>query len=324
MHVENLILTEPVSVCRAEARGALRGRIRTAVIVGFFFSVIVSVPSFLIFAFTEYPAIANPQEILNLLNNPSSGVNEYMTIYRSILPPTLVNLLFITLVTGPVTLGRHIFYLRYRRRQVADPDLVFSGFSSFGRAFHANLQMFFRIMFPTLGVYLAGVLISVFFIKLSPVLGLLFILLSLLGALAVMIAVYLRYCLVYFVLVDNPRLTVTDVFRCSVFLMNGNKGKYFLLALSFIGWYLLAWLAAVIASTVIAGMARMLLSESMALQILTGLVEQVATGFSVGFVLVYSGIAFSAFYEKVSDITIRIPPGYAPWGTDDQSSSSSS
>ena len=52
----------------------------------------------------------------------------------------------------------------------------------------------------------------------------------------------LFYVLVYQVAYDNPNLSSKEVVEESEKLMTGNRGKYFVLQLSFIGWVILACL----------------------------------------------------------------------------------
>lgn len=54
---------------------------------------------------------------------------------------------------------------------------------------------------------------------------------------------FLTYVFVFFVLVDHPEFAVQEVFRESRRLMKGHKWKFFILTLSFIGWYLLGILS---------------------------------------------------------------------------------
>lgn len=49
----------------------------------------------------------------------------------------------------------------------------------------------------------------------------------------------ISYSLTLFILYDNQNSTSKEIVENSATLMNGNKMKYFLLCLSFIGWYLL-------------------------------------------------------------------------------------
>ena len=48
------------------------------------------------------------------------------------------------------------------------------------------------------------------------------------------------YSMVPFILTDNPELSATEALKRSKQMMQGNKGRAFLLDLSFIGWYILS------------------------------------------------------------------------------------
>jgi uncharacterized membrane protein len=49
----------------------------------------------------------------------------------------------------------------------------------------------------------------------------------------------LRYSQSFYIMIDNPEMKATDAINRSKEMMQGQKWKYFLLHLSFIGWYLL-------------------------------------------------------------------------------------
>jgi uncharacterized membrane protein len=49
-----------------------------------------------------------------------------------------------------------------------------------------------------------------------------------------------RYSLSFYIMIDNPEMTASQAINRSKEMMQGQKMKYFLLFLSFIGWYLLS------------------------------------------------------------------------------------
>ena len=63
-------------------------------------------------------------------------------------------------------------------------------------------------------------------------------LLALVGAIFSVI-LGIRYALVTYLLLDNPQMRVTDALKESGRLMQGHKGRYFGLTLSFLGWIIL-------------------------------------------------------------------------------------
>ena len=58
-------------------------------------------------------------------------------------------------------------------------------------------------------------------------------------ALVYCIWIGLMYSMISFIIVDNPELDIIDTMRRSRTLMKGNKWRFLLLGLSFIGWILL-------------------------------------------------------------------------------------
>ena len=53
----------------------------------------------------------------------------------------------------------------------------------------------------------------------------------------------LRYSMVPYILADNPELSASEALRMSKEMMRGNKGRFFCLGLSFIGWIILGALS---------------------------------------------------------------------------------
>lgn len=54
------------------------------------------------------------------------------------------------------------------------------------------------------------------------------------------------YALTPYIMAENPNIGANEAITMSREMMNGHKGSLFLLKLSFIGWYLLLWLLAVV------------------------------------------------------------------------------
>ncbi|MDR3309718.1 MAG: DUF975 family protein [Oscillospiraceae bacterium] len=77
----------------------------------------------------------------------------------------------------------------------------------------------------------------------APALSGVSILFACAGMVAAVVA-NLRYAFAVFIMHDNPEFRVAECVRQSVRLIRGNKGRLFLLKLSFIGWYVLAGIVA--------------------------------------------------------------------------------
>lgn len=116
------------------------------------------------------------------------------------------------LVGGPLTLGYIGFIIGIFRRENPSPVSILHGFEHFIKAL--------ALMFVT------NVLIALW---------------TLLLIIPGLIAAY-RYAMVFYILADNPDMGVFEIIGESKRMMTGNKMKYFLLQLSFIGWLVLAML----------------------------------------------------------------------------------
>lgn len=111
------------------------------------------------------------------------------------------------IITGPLTAGLSIFYLSLIRSQ-EDPkiELLFDGFKNFGDNF------------------LLGLMVAIFTFLWS----LLFIIPGIVKSYS--------YSMAFFVKKDHPEMDWKACMDESQRLMDGNKGRLFLLDLSYIGW----------------------------------------------------------------------------------------
>ncbi len=121
----------------------------------------------------------------------------------------VVSLLYSLAVAGPFTIGYSFFILKLFRNEYASPGDVFSGFDRYGKAVALYFLTALFVLLWTLLLVIPGI-----------------------------VAAY-RYRLAYFILLDNPQIGALEAINESKRLMTGNKGKAFLLDLSFIGWFLL-------------------------------------------------------------------------------------
>lgn len=131
--------------------------------------------------------------------------------------------LYTLLVAGPLALGLAAYYLKLFRDEPTKPTDLFHGFEYFSKA---------------LGLY---VLITIFIFLWA----LLFIIPGIIAA--------CRYSQAFFILADDPSKGVMQCISESKERMHGNKGKFFVLGLSFIGWSLLAMVPVSIISGIISG-----------------------------------------------------------------------
>ena len=114
------------------------------------------------------------------------------------------------IIGGPLELGFTIFLLTFFRKRKIDNTLLFEGFSRFGKAMLLLVLMSVKIMLWSLLLVIPGIIAA------------------------------FRYSQAFYVLADNPDMPVSQCIKESCRIMAGNKGRYFYLQLTFIGWYILA------------------------------------------------------------------------------------
>lgn len=124
------------------------------------------------------------------------------------------------IIGGPLELGFTIFLLTFFRSRKVDNTLLFEGFSRFAKAFLLFVLMTVKIMLWSLLLVVPGIIAS------------------------------FRYSQAFFVLTDNPEMSANQCLKESSRIMAGNKGRYFYLQLTFIGWYILAAIPGSIYTTV--------------------------------------------------------------------------
>jgi uncharacterized membrane protein len=113
------------------------------------------------------------------------------------------------ILSGPLTLGVTIFWLRFSRNQGAKLEQIFLGFKNFGTSF------------------IAYILIAVF--------TLLWLLLLIVPG----IIAALSYSLTFFIIADDKSIDASAAIKKSKKMMYGYKWKLFCLYCRFIGWALL-------------------------------------------------------------------------------------
>lgn len=123
-------------------------------------------------------------------------------------------LFFISFVLAPILkYGYALIVLRLSRNEKVTFEMLFEGFSDrFGTIFFAYLVVVVRTILWTLLLIIPGI-----------------------------IAAY-SYSQTFFILVDNKNITALNAIEESKKIMKGNKWRFFLLSLSFIGWAFLSLL----------------------------------------------------------------------------------
>lgn len=141
----------------------------------------------------------------------------------------VVQFIYNLLIAGPLSFGFCSLCLHLLRGKPASPLEVLYGFEQFGKAFGVNcvISIISALFGGAIGFAVIGNVGGGYGILLALIL------------VAVLIWVQLHFLLSYYILSDQPELGVFQILKESYRLTKGNKGKAFLLGLSFIGWFLL-------------------------------------------------------------------------------------
>jgi len=113
------------------------------------------------------------------------------------------------LLTGPLSLGLRGVFLKIFRSEEVSYNNLFDGFKSFLGSFLAFLLMSIYTVLWTLLLIVPGIIAA------------------------------LRYSQTYYILKDHPEMDGNSAIQASKKMMEGHKGEYFVLCLSFLGWILL-------------------------------------------------------------------------------------
>ena len=264
---EWFIVTERCATIRMLARESLEGKWKIGFVGVMICNLIVSVPSLVLLrAFGE------------------DGVFPVLAYY--------------ILVSGPVQLGLSIFVLTILRNREPRTTQVFYGFENFGRALGLSLMVSLMVAAWSL-ISFPALMASAFFVYADMWIASMFLLPLVFVSLIPAITALIRYSQAFFVLADNHGAGIFECINRSKQLMSGNKGKYFLLSLSFIGWALLAGLPAGIAEVAFPAAG----ADSIFGMIMLSIIPML--GVYVFWLYVYSSLA--VFYDMASG---NLRPGF--------------
>lgn len=116
---------------------------------------------------------------------------------------------FYLCVIAPLDLGYNKFALKIARHEEVEVGNIFEGFQYFGKVVLLTLLIFIFVILWSFLLIVPGIIAA------------------------------FRYSQAYFILLDNPDISPMEAIERSKQMMVGNKGKLFLLGLSFIGWAIL-------------------------------------------------------------------------------------
>ena len=147
--------------------------------------------------------------ILNLPGVPQYFFDEQSEIRHLI---SLVATIYAFILGGPMTFGMANYFLKYIRDENPETGDMFEGFKDFGRTFGLYFLMMLFIILWTLLLIVPGIIAAI------------------------------KYSQAFYLLRDNPDMQGGEAINESKRLMDGYKGEYFYLSLSFLGWALLCLL----------------------------------------------------------------------------------
>lgn len=256
---QNRIILESCYNLRRLAREALKGKWVMAAVAAFLVTVLLTVPGTII---DQLFGIEVPLQ--DVLQQAGLDVDLGAMGITGTVKSSPLSGLYSILVAGPLEFGLVAYFLILFRRGKETLGDLFSGFEFFGKTLGLMLWITLWVILWAL-IPFAG-----------PVLA---------------IIAGFRYAMAFMVQVDNPALPIRDCLNRSKFLMKGNKGKLFLLSLSFIGWYLLASVPGAILSAI---------AINITVNSFVLLIVNLIGTFVSAFVMAYVLTAYMAFYDMLT------------------------
>lgn len=244
---------------RRAARGVLANNWGNAVAVSLLVAVISAAVSFV---------ISTIQSVVTIIGGGFGSATTIFTLYGmeetdSVLFPilgtgmlatlgiigaviTLVLSVLSTLVTANLQTGQARFFVNLAGGGKPGIGALFSQFScGFLKAFGLCWYIALRLFLWMLAGYIPGVVmicIGSAIAQFTPVAAAVLMVVGILAAVAgyvLVIIAGIRYSMAYYVLADNCTVGIREAVKRSAQLMHGNKGRFFILELSFIGWAIL-------------------------------------------------------------------------------------
>lgn len=167
----------------------------------------------------------------------------------------LISQIIVLIISLPLSFGLISSFMKILRNEdVKVFDFVETGFKNFKGVWRTYLRTIVNLILPVIllvasYIFLIYTLIQALMSSATSVSNL-FLVALVLVIVAIVFFIYksLSYSLTLYVLYDNPTATGKETNNESKKMMKGNKGKLFLLSLSFIGWLLLIGLVTSLAA----------------------------------------------------------------------------
>ncbi len=230
------------SQLKAEARESLRGKWG---IMSLFVFLLNFIPSILLVLgeFLQAPALELKRQFPEIIYysglSTDPAISKLLRLEDIGVSVMIVGFVIFILVTGPLSYGVSRAELSISRKlgvKFGDLFIAFKNSKVFGKAI--LLQVFMSILiflWFLLPLLILSVLIGLFTLGGSLSGSIVILIPIFIISLILPIIATLRYSMSYYVMVDNPELSVTACVRESKKMMNEKIKKYFVLQLSFIG-----------------------------------------------------------------------------------------
>ena len=151
-----------------------------------------------------------------------------------------------SIISIPLSYGLLVSFIKLKRdEEVNTFDFLTIGFSNFSRAWLVALNIFVKMLLP-IGLIVLSLILTGVFTALATTGNSVFLVLMVFAIISCVIgyiwAIVRSFSLVlaYYIAYDEPDLSAYECCKKSIEKMKGNRGNYFVLSLSFIGWAFLA------------------------------------------------------------------------------------
>lgn len=194
---------------------------------------------------------------------PGATIERYNALLEETVEYPLVSTLYTALLAGAFEVGLYSFLIVFVRRSEINTVHLFDGFEHIVKALWLSIRIGFFVFLWSLLLIVPGIIAAI------------------------------RYSQAFVVLADHPEYSAGQCMGVSKQYMKQNKGKYFCLILSFIGWALLASIPSVFVPDTLNGVSYVLVDLIISIPYF--------------FFLAYFNTSFQVFYELVSRNLVAAP-----------------
>lgn len=187
---------------------------------------------------------------------PAATISQYNALLEETVEYPFVSTLYSALLTGAFEVGLFSFLICFVRRGDVNSAHLFDGFEHILKALWLSIRIGFFVFLWSLLFLVPGIIAAI------------------------------RYSQAFIVLADHPEYSAGQCMDVSKQYMKQNKGKYFCLILSFIGWALLASVPSLFMPATLNGIVYVLVD--------------LVVSIPYFFFLSYFNTSFMVFYELAS------------------------